>query len=248
MFKFLLSSVFAAAAAVLCAACSSNYNIDEVPDVSPHTLYEVAHSSMASGDFTTARRYLEALDTRYPFGEYSEQIQLDLIYVYYKTREPELTSAQISRFERLSPTSPNADYVMFMKGLNQIQMRSDLIQDFLGLNRSLKDPTYYYEAIKIFKELMETYPNSLYIPDAYQRIIYIREQLAEREYTIARFYYDREAYVSAIRHCQNILYSYRGTSYLRRALELMKESYDALGLPVPAQNTQRVYNASFASR
>ncbi len=28
---------------------------------------------------------LEALDNRYPFGPYSQQVQLDLIYAYYKT-------------------------------------------------------------------------------------------------------------------------------------------------------------------
>ena len=246
MFKFFVPVV--CALTLFTSACSSNYNADEVPDVAPESLYEVAQSAMASGDYTLARRYLEAIDSRYPFGELSEQVQLDLIYVYYKSREPELTSAQISRFQRLSPTIPNADYVLFMKGLNQIQMRSDLIQDFLGLNRSQKDPTHYYEAIQTFKELMETYPDSLYISDAYQRVIYIREQLAEREYAIANFYFSKEAYVSAIRHCQNILYSYRSTSYLDKALNLMEESYNALGLPVPAEHTQEVFNASFANR
>ena len=229
MFKFFVPVV--CALTLFTSACSSNYNADEVPDVAPESLYEVAQSAMASGDYTLARRYLEAIDSRYPFGELSEQVQLDLIYVYYKSREPELTSAQISRFQRLSPTSPNADYVLFMKGLNQIQMRSDLIQDFLGLNRSQKDPTHYYEAIQ-----------------TYQRVIYIREQLAEREYAIANFYFSKEAYVSAIRHCQNILYSYRSTSYLDKALNLMEESYNALGLPVPAEHTQEVFNASFANR
>lgn len=246
MYKFFVPII--CAAGLFAAACSSNYNADEVPDVAPQTLYEVAQSAMASGDYTIARRYLEAIDSRYPFGELSEQVQLDLIYVYYKTREPELTSAQIARFQRLSPTSPNADYVLFMKGLNQLQMRSDLLQDFLGLNRAQKDPTHYYEAIQTFKDLMETYPNSLYVADAYQRIVYIREQLAEREYAIADFYRSKEAYVSAIRHCQNILFSYRGTSYVEPALELMEECYTSLGLPVPADNTKRVQDASFAGR
>lgn len=247
MFKFLMPLIIATG--IACAGCSSSdYNRDEVPDTDPDSLYQVAQASMASGDYSTARRYLEALDSRYPFGEISEQVQLDLIYVYYKSRESELTQAQINRFLRLSPTSPHLDYVMFMKGLNQIQFRSDLIQDFLGLNRSQKDPTQYYEAIKTFKELIATYPNSAYVSDAYQRIIYIRSQLAEREYRIAEFYYAKEAYVSCIRHCQNILYSYRGTEYLEDALELMSQSYRALGLPVPAENTESVMRASFAGR
>ena len=61
---------------------------------------------MATGDFGVARRYLEALDSRYPFGDLSAQVQLDLIYVYYKERQSDLASAQIARFIRFKPNSP----------------------------------------------------------------------------------------------------------------------------------------------
>ena len=70
MFKFFVPVV--CALTLFTSACSSNYNADEVPDVAPESLYEVAQSAMASGDYTLARRYLEAIDSRYPFGELSE--------------------------------------------------------------------------------------------------------------------------------------------------------------------------------
>ncbi|MBU3826711.1 MAG: outer membrane protein assembly factor BamD [Candidatus Anaerobiospirillum merdipullorum] len=246
MFKFAAPLVIACA--LFSAACSSNYNKDEVPDISPDALYLQAQTAMTSGDYYTARQYLEAIDSRYPFGELADQVQLDLIYVYYKTRESALTTAQINRFLRLSPTSPHIDYVLYMKGLNEMQMRSDILQDFLGLNRSQKDPTHYYEAFNTFREMIETYPNSAYAADAYKRMIYIQQQLAEREYKIASYYYDKQAYVSAIRHCQNILYSYRNTPFLEDALQLMSDCYRDLGLEMPAQNTDRVEQASFADR
>ena len=246
MFKFAAPLVIACA--LFSAACSSNYNKDEVPDISPDALYLQAQTAMTSGDYYTARQYLEAIDSRYPFGELADQVQLDLIYVYYKTRESALTTAQINRFLRLSPTSPHIDYVMYMKGLNEMQLRSDLLQDFLGLNRAQKDPTHYYEAFNTFKEMLETYPTSAYAADAYQRMIYIQQQLAEREFAIASYYHERQAYVSAIRHCQNIIYSYRDTPQLEPALDLMAECYRSLGLEVPAEHTDQVINASFADR
>lgn len=247
MFKF--AAPLLAGLALLATACSSsNYNKDEVPDISPDALYLQAQSAMTSGDYYTARQYLEAIDSRYPFGELSDQVQLDLIYVYYKTRESELTTAQINRFLRLSPTSPHIDYVMYMKGLNEMQLRSDLLQDFLGLNRAQKDPTHYQEAFATFREMIETYPNSVYAADAFQRMIYIQQQLAEREYAIASFYNSKGAWLSAIRHCQNIIYSYPDTEYLQDALEMMSECYRNLGLEMPAENTDKVYQASFAGR
>ena len=51
---------------------------------------------------------------------------------------------------------------------------------------------------------------------------------------IANYYYERGSYLSTIRHCQNILYSYRGTQYLEPALALMARCYDDLGLPEAA--------------
>lgn len=227
------------------ACTTTNYNKDEVPDVSPQNLYNTARQAMSSGNYGQARRYLEAIESRYPFGQLSEQVQLDLIYVYYKSRESDLTSAQIKRYLRLSPTSQYADYVTYMKGLNEIQQRSDMLQEFIGLDRSQKDPTHYYEAFKTFKGLLETYPNSAYANDARQRMIFIKYQLSKRELMIAKYYKKRGAYLSSIRHCQNILYSYRGTPYLKEALELMVENYKELNLPLAAQNTEAVLKASF---
>ena len=246
MIKFFLPLIVGAAVA-LTACSSANYNKDEVPNIAPDAMYSVAQNAMASGDFQRAKQYLEAIDSRYPFGELADQVQLDLIYVYYKMRDSEKTSAQINRFMRLNPTSQYTDYVMYMTGLNQIQMRSDILQDFIGLNRSQKDPTQYYEALKTFRNLIETYPESKYAADAHQRMIFIKQQLAEREMAIANYYYERGSYLSTIRHCQNILYSYRGTQYLEPALALMVRCYDDLGLPEAAANARSVQEASFGT-
>lgn len=247
MTKFFAPLILGALIALTACSSSGNYNKDEVPNISPDAMYSVAQNAMASGDFQRARQYLEAIDSRFPFGELADQVQLDLIYVYYKMRESEKTSEQINRFMRLNPTSQYSDYVLYMTGLNQIQMRADIIQDFIGLNRSQKDPTQYYEALKTFRNLIETYPDSKYAADAHQRMIFIKQQLAEREMKIANYYFERGSYLSAIRHCQNILYSYRGTQYLEPALQLMETGYEKLGLTDAAANVRSVMQASFAN-
>lgn len=244
MIKFLATVILCFTLAVT-ACSSSNYNSDEVPDVTPENLYNIAKAGMSTGDFGLARRYLEAIDSRYPFGSFTSQVQLDLIYVYYKERESDLALAQINRFLRLSPTHPNVDYVYYMKGLTEIQKRSDLIQDYLGLDRSQKDPSSYQQAFNTFRELIRSYPDSIYAADARQRMIFIKEELAKREKAIADYYFEREAYLSAVRHCQNILYSFRNTEQLKPALELMAESYERLNLVTPANNTRRVIAESF---
>ncbi|MCR5084642.1 MAG: outer membrane protein assembly factor BamD [Succinivibrionaceae bacterium] len=242
----MFAALIAAFSLLSLAACSSNnVNEDKVPDLAPESLYQMAESAMASGDYKQARRYLEAIDSRYPFCSLTDQVQLDLIYLYYKTRESELTTAQINRFLRLNPTSQYNDYVTYMKGLNQIQMRGNIIQEYLGLNRSEKDPSQYLEAMHTFNDLINNYPNSAYAADARQRMVFIKNQLAEREFKIASYYKERGAWLSSIRHCQNILYSYRNTSYLRPALTLMADNFERLGLKQPADNARAVLASTF---
>ncbi len=81
-----------------------------VPDVPPSVLYSDAQNA-ASGSWLSANQ-LEALDSRYPFGAYSEQVQLDLIYAYYKNDDLALGLATISRFLRLNPTREKQDWVL----------------------------------------------------------------------------------------------------------------------------------------
>lgn len=249
----MLSKIAAAAALAIavaltgCGSDSNSGNKDKVPELSASALYSTAKSAMASSDFSKAKDYLEALDTRYPFGEYTDQVQLDLIYVYYKTRSTELAAAAVERYQRINPTSIYSDYVAYMKGLIAMQKRGNLFQEFMHLDRAQKDPTEYYEAVRTFADFIKTYPDSPYVHDARQRIIYMKNQLAEREYLIARYYYERGAFLSSARHCQAILYSYRDTDYIDKAMELMATDYDKLGLKLPAENTRKVISSSLTA-
>ena len=81
--------------------CSSSE--EALPDIPPSELYTQAQSYLKEGSWDSAIERLEALDSRYPFGAYSEQTQLNLIYAYYKSDDLALTLATISRFYRLNP-------------------------------------------------------------------------------------------------------------------------------------------------
>ena len=245
MFKKLLLPLVIASALGL-TACSSDEveEKDAIPDFSQQVLHSKAKQFLATGDFANAKDYLEALDSRYPFGELTDQVQLDLIYTYYKTRKSDLTTAAIERYLRLNPTSQYVDYVLYMKGLNEIQKHGTLIQDFLGFDRSQKDPQFLYDAYKAFSDLLETYPNSPYAKDSYQRLVFVKTELAKREWFIAKYYQERGALVSAIRHCQTIIYTFTDTEYVKPAFEMMIKNFDKLGLTLPAKNAREVYAAS----
>ena len=102
--------VAAATLSLALVGCSGSK--EEVPDNPPNEIYATAQQKLQDGNWKQAITQLEALDNRYPFGPYSQQVQLDLIYAYYKNADLPLAQAAIDRFMRLNPTHPNIDYVI----------------------------------------------------------------------------------------------------------------------------------------
>src|SRR5699024_1533728 len=100
-------------------------------------------------------------DKRYPYGTYSAQIQLNLIYAYYKAADLLLAQTTIDRFIKLNPTHPNIDYVYYMRGLINMAFDENLIQDLFSVDRSDRDPAYARIAFTHFAQLIEAFPNSI---------------------------------------------------------------------------------------
>ena len=160
--------VAAATLSLFLAGCSGSK--EEVPDNPPNEIYATAQQKLQDGNWKQAITQLEALDNRYPFGPYSQQVQLDLIYAYYKNADLPLAQAAIDRFIRLNPTHPNIDYVMYMRGLTNMALDDSALQGFFGVDRSDRDPQHARAAFNDFSKLVRGYPNSQYTTDATKRL------------------------------------------------------------------------------
>ena len=132
--------VAAATLSLFLAGCSGSK--EEVPDNPPNEIYATAQQKLQDGNWRQAITQLEALDNRYPFGPYSQQVQLDLIYAYYKNADLPLAQAAIDRFIRLNPTHPNIDYVMYMRGLilNMHELRLVTFPNWCAAIRTVSTP------------------------------------------------------------------------------------------------------------
>ena len=60
---------------------------DETSGWSADKLYTEAKDEISKGSYTTAIKYLEKLEARYPYGRYAQQAQIDLAYVYFKDND-----------------------------------------------------------------------------------------------------------------------------------------------------------------
>ncbi|SIS05042.1 Beta-barrel assembly machine subunit BamD [Aquipseudomonas alcaligenes] len=214
---------------VLTAACSSNKpEVDE--NLSETELYQQAQDDLDSNSYNNAIAKLKALESRYPFGRYAEQAQLELIYAYYKNVEPEAAKSAAERFIRLHPQHANVDYAYYLKGLASFDQDRGLIARFLPLDLTKRDPGAARDSYNEFAQLTSRYPNSRYAPDAKARMIYLRNLLAAYEIHAGRYYLSRQAYVAAANRGRYVVENLQETPSVGDGLALMVEAYQRLEL------------------
>ncbi|TCI02128.1 outer membrane protein assembly factor BamD [Corallincola luteus] len=239
-------ALLVAALISLLSACSNtNENVERVPEKSPAALFEDAQELLEVGNFSGATRTLEALSSRYPFGPHANQVQLDLIYAYYKLGQTAQALATSDRFIRLNPTHPDNDYVLYMRGLTNLDADQEVLQNLLGIDRSDRDPNLARQAFEDFSKVLGRYPNSKYAPDARQRMIYIKERLAKHELSVARYYIKRQAYIAAANRGRYIIETFSDSSSTEGALEVMVQAYDKLGLQDLKADAQATLRLNF---
>lgn len=222
-----------------CSSAPDQEDIERVPNKSAQALYEDAKTTLDSGLYARAIELLSALNSRYPFGPFSKQVQMDLIYAYYQTGNTEQALATIDRFIRLNPNHKDLDYMYYMRGLVNIKADENAFQEYFGVDRADRDAKRTRVAFTDLSNLVKSYPNSKYAPEAKRRLVWLLNRMARNELKVARYYYEREAYLAAANRGKYVVEHFSQSSYLPQALELMVKSYEKLGLPELAANARK---------
>jgi len=227
---------------VLVAACSSSdEDITGAAKISnAFKLFEKAQYSMYSGNYRSAVEYLERLDGLYPFGAYSHQAQLNLVFSYYKLSDFATGIASAERFIRQNPRHKDLDYAYYMKGLINFSSETGFGKEIFSAPISERDASNARKSFDDFAELLRLYPNSKYAKDAKLRMIYLRNRLADYELHVAKYYMQRDAYLAAANRAKYVVDHYPKTQAVPRALEMMMISYNLLDLPELAENSRKV--------
>jgi len=203
-------------------------------------LYDTAKTSMISGNYDRAILMYKQLQTRYPFGRYTEQAQLELAFCYFKSREPDNAIATLDKFIRTYPAHPNIDYAFYLKGLVNYQEISGFLQRIMPSRARDRDQSGGRQAFNDFNELLRRFPDSRYAPDARQRMVYLKDNLSAYEIEVAAYYLRRKAYVAAANRARYIIETYQFTNEAEAALEILHQAYIGLEMADLADDTLRV--------
>lgn len=225
--------------------CSSTPAVDQTANWSPNRIYAEGKDELNSGGYEKAVLLFEKLEGRAAGTPLAQQAQLEKAYAQYRSGEKVQAHATLDRFVKLHPASPALDYALYLKGIIYFNDELGMFAFISRQDLSERDQNAAKESFEAFKELVARFPDSRYSNDARARMTYIVNSLAGYEVHVARYYYNRGAYVAAINRAQTALTDYREVPALEEALYIMVKSYDALGMAQMRDDSLRVLQTSY---
>lgn len=236
----MLRFIFIALFAFVLTACKTTTTQDLYGKQTDKQIFTHAESEIARGNYDTAVKDLEALDTLYPFSDYSQQGQLDLIYAYYKSGDNVSALAAADRYMRLYPRSPSVDYALYMKGLANMGPEPSWVDRWTLADPAQRDFGNMEAAYQTFHVLIERFPNSQYVPEARKHMQYIRNLMAQHQLEVAQYYMKRKAYVAAVNRATTVVENYPNTQQVKPALQIMVDAYTQLNQPQLANSARQM--------
>jgi outer membrane protein assembly factor BamD len=250
LFRRPVRALLACVAMLLLAVSMGGCNLlpevkDPLANLTAEQLYRQAKDAMSEGNFSKAVKLYETLEARFPYGRYAQQAILEGAYANYRIGETATAIAACDRFIRTYPNHPSVDYAYYLKGLVYFREDQGLIGYVYELDLSEREPKSMRESFLAFKELVAKFPDSKYAQDSLERMQYLSNSLALYEVKVARYYYNRGAYVAAVNRAQTALVSYPRTPAAEDALELLIRSYDKLGLTQLRDDNEQILRRTF---
>jgi outer membrane protein assembly factor BamD len=218
---------------------------EETETLPVEQLYAKSKDYQMEGSHSRAIRYYQRLVARFPFGPYSEQSQLELVYSQYKTGKFEDATNGIDRFIRTYPRHPHIDYAYYLKALINFDRESGWLKRLARIDMSQRDLSSPTVSFNDFNEVIRRYPNSRYAADARQRMVYLRNVLARHDLVVGLYYYRRGAWVSAANRGKYVLETYPQSEYDGDAIALMAASYGQLGEDTLSADAKRVLQQNY---
>lgn len=226
-------------------ACATVQDEDPTVNQTAAEIYHDAHDYLNDGEYESAIQYFERLESRFPYGPYAEQAQLELAYTYYESQEYESAILAAGRFIKLYPDHHSVDYAYYMRGLARYNGDQSFMARWFNQDLTERDPRSMREAFRYFSELVTRFPNSRYARDAIRRMKQLRDGLAQYQLHVANYYVQRSAFVAAANHAKYVVKNYQGTPAVPKALAIMVTSYKALDLPDLVRDTTRVLKLNY---
>ena len=243
-FRLLIRLLMIVALPLTLFGCAGNdEQMREVQNITE--AYQEAKLAVNRKNYRRGIQIFETIQARYPFSDLARQIQLELMYAYYKSGRREQAVDAADTFIRENPIHPRVDYALYIKGLAYFEDSPGMLERWFKKDVTRRPPKDVQLAYSSLRQLVDRFPTSQYAADAELRLVAIKNRLAAYENHVADYYLRRGSYVAAIRRARDALETYNGATGNEKSLQIMAEAYDKLGMTELAADTRRVLESNF---
>lgn len=178
-------------------------------------LFKEAKELIGKSRYIQATEKLNSIRSQYPYSYYAtpaELLQADILFS--QENYAEAASAYIL-FRDFHPKYTDLGYVIFRISESFYRQLPSTFD---------RDLSAGIEAVKYFRELIQTYPNTDYVKDAQARIDQIESMIEKKEIYIADFYFKTKDYEAAKSRYEDILKTLKNNEEKLRILSRIDEA------------------------
>jgi len=215
-------------------------NIDEdivLEDLSAREIFINAEKAWGNGDHEKAAELFLEIERIYPYSELAKQALLNNAIVLQLEKDYEGSRLSANRFITFYPADKNTPYAYYLLALSYY----DQI-DEIG-----RDQANTYEALKLFRIIIERYPESKFSSASSLKKDLAFDHLAAKEMEVGRYYLKNSHYIAAINRFETVVKEYPTTSHTPEALHRLVEAYLSLGLEGEATVAAAILGHNFKS-
>ena len=182
-------------------------------------LFDRAMEAMKQRKYDVARIALQTLINTYPDSEYVARAKLTVGEAWYQEGSPASLAQAETEFR---------DFITFFPNMAEASEAQLKIADihYRQMEKPDRDYTHARRAEDEYRQLLLQYPDSKLADTARRRLLEVQEVLAEREFRIARFYYQRQSLMASIARAKTLTDTYPLYSRADEALFMLGQAYE----------------------
>lgn len=220
-------------------SCASKKNVDLIAQQQKieraDIVYNQALANFRAHRFEEAAKKFAVVETQHPFSSWGKKALIMESFVNYTNNKyPEAIEAA-QRYLAQYPKDKDAAYANYLIGLSYFKQIPDI--SFDQKNAEL--------TVVAMDNLIKTYPHSSYVADAKVKMRFAKEQLAEKEMRVGRYYQDRKNYIAALKRYRTVIENYSDTAVIEEALYRLVEINYALGLTLEARTAAMLLGKNY---
>ena len=218
-----------------CGARSGSASVEY--SVSAQQNYDKGLKQLENDDWLAAAKYFSFIRSRFPYSKYAVLAELRLADAEFGAEHYLEAIDAYKLFMKLHPT-----HEMVVNGYGNFRIGEAFVKmlpsDWWILPPSYeKDQTAPLEAEQQLRAFLKKFPESPFLPRAKKMLAIVSKRLAEHEWYVARFYWDRDRPMGTVLRLRRLLDRYAGVGFDIEAAWLFGQAYARVGMQDRARTT-----------